>query len=171
VEKREIRMKKRIKRIRGTRTCGGGSHKKRRGKGSKGGSGNAGAYEHHFVRSLKMGIRKGKHKSQLPLQNRAAKRFDQTFLKSLTDKAVNVGELEAMLEELIEIGKAEEKADGSGIYLDATQLGIEKILGKGKVTRKLTLRANKISRAAKEKIERAGGEVKEEVEVEVASGV
>jgi len=171
VEKREIRMKKRIKRIRGTRTCGGGSHKKRRGKGSKGGSGNAGAYEHHFVRSLKMGIRKGKHKSQLPLHNRTAKRFDQTFLKSLTDKAVNVGELEAMLEELIEKGKAEEKADGSGIYLDATQLGIEKILGKGKVTRKLTLRANKISRAAKEKIERAGGEVKEEVEVEVASGV
>jgi large subunit ribosomal protein L15 len=157
VEKREIRMKKRIKRIRGTRTCGGGSHKKRRGKGSKGGSGNAGAYEHHFVRSLKMGIRKGKHKSQLPRKNRSA------------EKTVNVGELEAMLEELIEEGKAEEKADGSGIYLDATQLGIEKILGKGKVTRKLTLRANKISRAAKEKIERAGGEVK--VEVEVASGV
>lgn len=172
-----IAMKKRVKRIRGTRTCGGGSHKKRRGKGSKGGSGNAGAYEHHFVRSLKTGLRKGKRKSQLPLQNRSAKRFDQPFLKSLNDKAVNVGELEEILEELIEEGKtkrfdqpflkfeAEEKADDAGIYLDACQLGIQKILGKGEVTRKLTLRANKISKVAKEKIERAGGEV------EVASGV
>ncbi|MGB2842673.1 MAG: uL15 family ribosomal protein [Halobacteriota archaeon] len=144
-------MKKRVKRIRGTRTCGGGSAKKRRGKGNKGGSGNAGAYEHHFVRSLKKGIRKGKNKSQLPLQNRSA------------DTAVNVGELEEMLEELIEEGKAEEKS--GGIYLDAPRLGIQKILGKGKVTRKLTVRATKISKVAREKIERAGGEV------EVASGV
>ncbi len=159
-------MKKRIKRIRGTRTCGGGSHKKRRGKGSKGGSGNAGAYGHHFVQSLKKGIRKGKNKSQLPLRNRTAKRFDQTFLKSLNDKAVNVGELEEMVEELIEKGKAEE---GTGIYLDASQLGIQKILGKGKVTMKLTLKANEISRVAREKIESAGGEVK--VGVEAASGV
>ena len=163
------RMKKRIKKIRGTRTCGGGSHKKRRGKGSKGGSGNAGAYGHHFVRSLKKGIRKGKNKSQLPLRNRSV------------EKTVNVGELEEMLEELIEKGKAKrfdqtflkveakEKADGSGIYLDTTQLGIQKILGKGEVTRKLTLKANKISRTAKEKIESAGGEVK--IEVEAASGV
>jgi len=151
------RMKKRIKKIRGTRTCGGGSHKKRRGKGSKGGSGNAGAYGHHFVRSLKKGIRKGKNKSQLPLRNRSV------------EKTVNVGELEEMLEGLIEEGKAEEKADGSGIYLDTTQLGIQKILGKGEVTRKLTLKANKISRTAKEKIESAGGEVK--IEVEAASGV
>lgn len=146
-------MKKRVKRIRGTRTCGGGSAKKRRGKGSKGGSGNAGVHEHHFVRSLKKGIRKGKNKSQLPLQNRSA------------DTAVNVGELEEMLEELVEEGKAEEKADGTGIYLDAPRLGIQKILGKGKVTRKLTVRATKISKVAREKIERAGGEV------EVASGV
>lgn len=138
-------MKKRIKRIRGTRTCGGGSSKKRRGKGSRGGVGNAGAYTHHVVRSLKKGMMKGKNKSQLPLKNRSA------------DTAVNVGELEAMLEELIEEGKAEEKADG--IYLDATELGIQKILGKGKVTKTLMLKANKVSKTAREKIESAGGVV------------
>lgn len=136
-------MKKRIKRIRGTRTCGGGSHKKRRGKGNKGGSGNAGAYGHHFVWSLKRGIRKGKNKSQLPLCS--------------AERTLNVGELEEMLEELIVKGTAEEKADG--FYLDASQLGIGKILGKGKVTRKLTLKATKVSRVAREKIEGAGGEV------------
>ncbi len=146
-------MKKRIKRIRGTRTCGGGSAKKRRGKGSKGGSGNAGAYAHHVVRSLKRGIRKGKNKSQLPTYNRS------------DDTAVNVGDLEEILGELIERGKAEEKGDG--IYLDVNELGIQKILGKGEVTKKLMLKANKISKTAQEKIERVGGSV----EIEVESGV
>jgi len=146
-------MKKRIKRIRGTRTCGGGSAKKRRGKGSKGGSGHAGAYAHHVVWSLKRGIRKGKNKSQLPTYNRS------------DDTAVNVGDLEEILEELIERGKAEEKGDG--IYLDANELGIQKILGKGEVTKKLMLKANKISKTAQEKIERVGGSV----EIEVESGV
>ncbi|MEA2074590.1 MAG: uL15 family ribosomal protein [Euryarchaeota archaeon] len=148
-------MKKRIKRIRGTRTCGGGSAKKRRGKGSRGGVGHAGAYGHHFVWSLERGIRKGNNKSQLPSYNRS------------DDTTVNVGDLEEMLEELIGEGKAEEKGDG--IYLDANELGIQKILGKGKVTKKLMLKANKISKTAREKIERVGGSVKLEVEVE--SGV
>ena len=102
-------MKKRVKRIRGTRTCGGGSHKKRRGSGSRGGVGNAGAYSHHVVRSLKMGIIKGMHISH------QHHRHDEGTL--------NIGNLEEMLEELIREGKAEEKADG--IYLDVTELGIE----------------------------------------------
>ena len=91
-------MKKRIKRIRGTRTCGGGSHKKRRGKGNKGGSGHAGAYSHHVVWSLKRGITKG-HNASRPYQ------YD-----SSDDTTMNVGELEEMLEELLKAGKAEEKS-------------------------------------------------------------
>ncbi len=136
-------MKKRLKRIRGTRTCGGGSHKKRRGKGSRGGVGNAGAHSHHVVRSLKRGIVKGMHISNQHI------RHDEGTL--------NIGILEEMLEELIREGKAEEKADG--IYLDVTELGIEKILGKGKVTKKLMLTANAVTETAKGKIESAGGTV------------
>ncbi|NAS88351.1 50S ribosomal protein L15 [ANME-1 cluster archaeon AG-394-G21] len=136
-------MKKRVKRIRGTRTCGGGSHKKRRGSGSRGGVGNAGAHSHHVVRSLKMGIVKGMHISN------QHNRHDEGTL--------NIGILEEMLEELIREGKAEEKADG--IYLDVTELGIEKILGKGKVTKKLMLTANAVTETAKGKIESAGGTV------------
>jgi len=136
-------MKKRLKRIRGTRTCGGGSAKKRRGKGSRGGVGNAGAHSHHVVRSLKRGIVKGMHISHRHI------RHDEGTL--------NIGILEEMLEELIREGKAEEKADG--IYLDVTELGIEKILGKGKVTKKLMLTANAVTETAKGKIESAGGTV------------
>ena len=144
-------MKKRIKRIRGTRTCGGGSHKKRRGSGSKGGVGNAGAYDVHVVRSLKMGIVKGKRGTGKHQRARSE------------DKAMNIGELEELLGELLKQGKAEAKGDS--IYLDAQQLGVEKLLGKGSITKKLILKANKISKTAKEKIEQVGGVV------EVASGV
>ena len=144
-------MKKRIKRIRGTRTCGGGSHKKRRGSGSKGGVGNAGAYDVHVVRSLKMGIVKGKRGTGKHQRARSG------------DKVMNIGELEELLGELLKQGKAEAKGDS--IYLDAQQLGVEKLLGKGSITKKLILKANKISKTAKEKIEQVGGVV------EVASGV
>ncbi len=137
-------MKRRIKKIRGTRTCGGGSHKKRRGKGSKGGSGNAGAYEHHFVRSLKQGIRKGKR--------------GRPYIAIRRDELVlNVGELEERLEELLKTGKAEARDDA--FILDTTQLGISKILGKGEVTKKLIVKAKAISSIAKGKIEQAGGSV------------
>lgn len=146
-------MKKRIKRIRGTRTCGGGSAKKRRGKGSRGGVGHAGAHSHHVVWSLKRGIVKGVHPT-----------FTHHYGCS-DEKAVNIGDLKEMLEALLEEGKAEEKGDG--IYIDVDGLGIQKILGKGKVTKKLMLKANKISKTAQEKIERVGGSI----EVAVESGV
>jgi len=147
-------MKKRVKKIRGTRTCGGGSHKKRRGKGSKGGSGNAGAYAHHFVRSLKLGMKKGKQGF-----GSGSARHSKTY-----DAIMNVGELDEKLPELIKAGKAEERGDA--VFLDATQLGIRKILGRGELRRKskLIVRVNEISGIAKEKIEEAGGRIEMAIE-------
>ena len=149
-----VEMKKRVKKIRGTRTCGGGSHKKRRGKGSKGGSGNAGAYAHHFVRSLKQGMKKGKQGS-----GSARHSNSKTY-----DAIMNVGELAEKLEELIKTGKAEERGDA--VFLDATQLGIRKILGRGELRGKpkLIVRVNEISGIAKEKIEEAGGRIEMPIE-------
>lgn len=150
-------MKKRIKRIRGTRTCGGGSAKKRRGKGSRGGVGHAGAHSHHVVWSLKRGIVKGKHAS-----------FTHHYGCS-EDNAMNVGDLEEMLDGLLAEGKAKKKRNG--IHLDMDALGIQKVLGKGNVTKKLVLKADKISKTAQEKIERVGGKVEVGAEVAVESGV
>jgi len=143
-------MKKRIKRIRGTRTCGGGSHKKRRGSGSKGGVGNAGAYDVHIVRSLKQGLRKGHNASP-------------TFVYRRTEEAsLNLGELDELLGDLVCAGKAEQRAEG--VYLDAEALGIQKVLGKGAIRQKVLLKVAKISKIAQEKIERAGGRVELESE-------
>lgn len=144
-------MKKRIKRIRGTRTCGGGSHKKRRGKGSKGGVGNAGAYDVHIVRSLKQGLRKGHNASP-------------TYVYRRTEEAaLNLGELDELLSDLVRAGKAEQRDEG--VYLDAEAFGIQKVLGKGAIRQKVLLKVAKISKIAQQKIEQAGGRVEHESEV------
>ncbi|MCW3136548.1 MAG: 50S ribosomal protein L15 [Canidatus Methanoxibalbensis ujae] len=138
-------MKKRVKKIRGTRTCGGGSHKKRRGKGSRGGRGNAGTFSRHFIRSLKAGIRKGKH---------GFVRHHPLATGEL--RTLNVGEIEEMLDDLIAAGVAEMRDDGS-VFVDADALGVDKILGSGRVSTKIVVKAAKISKTAQEKIESAGG--------------
>ena len=48
-----IRKKKKVKKIRGSRTCGEGSHKKRRGAGNKGGRGMAGGHKHKWTWIIK----------------------------------------------------------------------------------------------------------------------
>jgi ribosomal protein L15 len=73
---------------------------------------------------------------------------------------MNIGELEERLQKLLEQGKAEAKGDS--IYLDAHALGVEKLLGKGTITKKLVLKANKVSKTAREKIEQVGGVVEVE---------
>ncbi|MGZ4936126.1 MAG: 50S ribosomal protein L15, partial [Halobacteriota archaeon] len=47
--------KDKTKKFRGSRTCGGGTHKNRRGAGNRGGRGHAGGCKHHFVKELKLG--------------------------------------------------------------------------------------------------------------------
>jgi len=74
--------KSKLKKFRGSRTCGGGTHKNRRGGGSRGGRGNAGGCKHHFVRDMMRGRTMGKH----------------GFFKHNTIDLdiVNVGELDSM---------------------------------------------------------------------------
>ncbi|MHC1566536.1 MAG: uL15m family ribosomal protein [Candidatus Syntropharchaeia archaeon] len=137
--------KKRVKKIRGTRTCGGGTHKNRRGGGSRGGRGNAGVYKHHIVRSLKRGIVQGKHGFKRPSEVIEEK------------KVINVGEIDEKAENLLSSGLAKMMDDG--IYIDAFDLGFDKVLGRGAVTKKLIIRAPEFSENAKMKIEEKGGMV------------
>jgi len=77
---------------------------------------------------------------------------------------MNVGELAEKLDELIKAGKAEERGDA--VFLDATQLGIRKILGRGELRGKpkLIVRVNAISAIARDKIEEAGGRIEMAIE-------
>lgn len=131
------------KKFRGSRTCGGGTHKNRRGAGNRGGRGKAGGCKHHFVRAMMRGYSYGKHGFKRP----ASVSRDATI--------VNVGELDELALYLVEEGLAEIK-DGA-YHINLENLGIEKVLGSGRVTKNLVVTSDEFSVSAREKIESAGG--------------
>lgn len=134
-----------IKKFRGSRTCGGGTHKNRRGAGNRGGRGKCGACKHHAVRALLRGYTYGKH---------GFKRPQKVIFGTET---INIGELDAMVPELLRTGIAEEKDDV--VHIDADRLGVGKVLGAGRVNRVLNVSAPAFSATAISKIENAGGTV------------
>ncbi|ACV24493.1 uL15 family ribosomal protein [Methanocaldococcus fervens] len=141
-----IRKKKKVKKIRGSRTCGGGSHKKRRGAGNRGGRGLAGGHKHKWTWIIKyMPDHFGKY---------GFKRHP-SLIKQL--ETINVGELEELV--LKNPDKFEKENDK--FVVDVIELGYEKVLGKGKVTIPMIVKAIEVSEKAKEKIEAVGGEVVE----------
>ena len=97
------------------------------------------------------GVRVGFEGGQMPLARRIPKRgFNNIFAKPL--EAINVSALNKFedgavvsVSELLETG-----------ILSKCEYGV-KILGKGEISRKLTVRANAFSASAREKIEAAGG--------------
>jgi len=67
-----------------------------------------------------------------------------------------VGRLSEMVEELIAAGMA--SREGDAVVISADQIGIDKILGNGKVTQKMHVSARAFSGQAKQKIEAMGGQ-------------
>ena len=127
---------------RGSRTCGGGTHKNRRGGGSRGGRGFAGGCKHHFVRYYLQGRTFGK---------------DGFFHDQRDDpETIDVGFLEIMADSLLSRGLA--KIEGDTLTVDASAMGVGKILGSGRVTRRMKVSAEAFSEAAKKKLEAAGGQ-------------
>ena len=140
-----IRKIRKIRKMRGSRTVGGGCSKKRRGAGHRGGRGKAGGHKHMWTWVVKYDPnRYGKY---------GFKRPPITIAKINT---VNLNFLDDKAEELVNNGLAQKK--GKKITIDVTQLGYNKVLGKGKVTQALLIKAPFFSRRATEKIEKAGGE-------------
>jgi large subunit ribosomal protein L15 len=127
---------------RGSRTCGGGTHKNRRGAGNRGGRGRAGHRDHRFSHFLLYGqIHNGKDGF-----------FNQT---SREDRTISIGQLDQLATDLIASGKA--SREGDVIIIDANQIGIDKILGSGKTSLKMNITARSFSSQAKSKIEAMGG--------------
>ncbi|KZX11218.1 uL15 family ribosomal protein [Methanobrevibacter curvatus] len=140
-----IRTKRKITKLRGSRSNGGGCTKKRRGAGHKGGKGRAGGKKHHWTWVVKFDPdRFGKHG------------FKRN--KSIVTKInpVNLEYLDTNYEKFINKGKATK--EGNSIVIDVTELGYNKVLGKGKLLNPLTIKSPSFSNSAEEKIEEAGGE-------------
>lgn len=127
--------------FRGTRTCGGGTHKNRRGAGNRGGRGAAGWRDHNFTRWYLMGKTEGKH--------------GFVCKTSYSWEVLDIGDIDQMIDDLVARGIA--TANGDVITLDAAEIGVEKVLGGGKVTHKLDITAECFSASAVAKIEEKGG--------------
>lgn len=125
---------------------------KRKGRGIGTGNGKTAGRGHkgQWARSGG-GVRPGFEGGQMPLMRRLPKRgFHNVFAKNYAElnvSALNVFEdgAEVSFETLLAKGLVAKKMDGV------------RILGKGELTRKLTVKAAGITATAKEKIEAAGG--------------
>jgi len=138
------RKKRKTKKMRGSRTHGRGCAKRGRGSGERGGRGMAGGHKHKWSYIIHyMPDYFGKHGFVPPTR--------------VEIEAVNVGELDEAVEELVEKGLATKEGD---VYrIDVRKLGFSKVLGRGKVTHRLELVADEVSEEAKRKVEEAGGRV------------
>ena len=126
------------------------AYRKGRGHGSGNGKTAGRGHKGQWARSGG-GVRVGFEGGQMPLARRLPKRgFHNIFVKPL--EAVNVAALEKFEDGAVVNAQALLE---KGI-LSKCQYGV-KILGKGEITKKLTVQATAFSASAKEKIEAAGG--------------
>ena len=104
------------------------------------------------------GVRPGFEGGQMPLTRRLPKRGFKNGLFKKVYTVINIG----MIDELYNDGDVVTVEDlkAKGIISKIEEYGL-KVLGDGEVTKKLTVKADKFTAAAKEKIEKAGGKAVE----------
>lgn len=105
-----------------------GKHKNARGGGSRGGRGDSGKCKHHFMRSMLLGTQMGKH----------------GFVRQPLCEEV----------EVVNVDVLDQMAGPDG----KVEISEMKVLGRGKVTRKLEVNAAAFTALARNKIEAAGGQ-------------
>lgn len=135
---------------------GATKNRKRRGRGTATGQGKTSGRGMNGQKSRSGGgVRLGFEGGQMPLYRRIPKRGFTNIFGTVYSE-VNVGSLERFEEGqvidstlLIQSGIIKKELDGV------------KILGNGEITKAFTVKAAKFSKAAKEKIEKAGGKIEE----------
>lgn len=138
-------MVSRTEKFRGSRTHGRGK-KAGRGAGLRGGKGNAGLHKHRTQYMLKyMPDHFGRHGFKRPQKMVSAK------------ITINVGDLEQVLDVMKVQGVAVEK-DGQ-MTVDLTALGVDKLLGSGRVGIPIVVSVAETTALAKAKVEEAGGHI------------
>ncbi len=136
--------RKKSRKMRGSNTYGHG-RKGRRGKGRKGGKGYAGLGKHHWSFALK---------NPEFLWGRYG--FTSHHPKEEIN-TINVGTLNEIIDDMVEQKLA--LYDGDKYEVDLSIIGVNKLLGKGKATKKMIVKVKYASEMAVEKIQEAGGEV------------
>ncbi len=143
-----VNRRKKVVKQRGSHTHGWGSKKKHRGAGNRGGRGMAGS-----------GKRADQRKPSI------LKEYGNTYFgkkgfykhnKSVV-KAVNVSYLEEHLPELL--AKKLIKEENNSFIVNLKDLGYDKLLGSGRITKKFMIIAESASKKVVERVKKLGGEV------------
>lgn len=141
-----VRRKKKSRSLRGWRTHSWGRVGQHRRSGSRGGRGHAGYHKHYWTWVVKYAPDWfGKH---------GFTRHPNIVPKP---RCINIKDIDDNIDIWIREGKADLKGD---IYeIDLTKLGFTKLLGSGRITKKVLIRVIEATRKAVEKVRQAGGEV------------
>ena len=131
------------------------TNRKRIGRGPGSGSGKTAGKGHKGQNPRSGGgVRPGFEGGQLPLYRRLSKRGFNNYNFQTVYATINVSDLNIFeegtvvtVEELKKVGLVNKELDGV------------KVLGNGELSKKLTVKANKFSESAKEKIENVGGTI------------
>jgi large subunit ribosomal protein L15 len=139
------RTPKKINKLRGQRSAGYGFTKGHRAAGQRGGKGHAGSSKHHYQKVMQENPHYfGKWGFKRP----------QKLLQNIN--AVNIGEIDEAADRLVAKGLA--TMTGKRYNIDVSKLEIDRILGSGRVSRKLNLTGVKsITSRAREKVTGVGG--------------
>jgi large subunit ribosomal protein L15 len=137
---------RKVRKQRGSRYMGWGQVGQHRKSGGRGGKGRAGGRKHFWIRTVKYEPERFIKKGFLPP---SAKKPDPV--------TINVGELEDLARKVLT-----EYGVKGGNELNLTELGIDKVLGRGSISTSLTVTVAEWSNSAKEKIEEAGGSILEQ---------
>ena len=134
------------RKLRGSRTHGYGNAQKHRGAGSRGGRGMAGSKKQNWMWVSK----------NMPGKfGRSGFKRHASIIKN--SSTLNVGDLDDRAEKWLSAEKAKKTKDV--ITVDLGKIGIDKLLGSGKVTNKYALTVDSCSQKALAKIEACGGKL------------
>ena len=143
-----VRKQKKSRKQRGSARHGWGARKKHRGAGNRGGRGKAGTGKRGAQRKtywLAKGINPLGKKGMI-------KKRSRKFAKT-----INISDINKKLNTWIVNGKVGK--DAGVIVIDLAMLGYNKLLGTGVPIGKFKINVKSFSKKAKEKIEKAGGEI------------
>ncbi|QUC64103.1 uL15 family ribosomal protein [Nitrosopumilus sp. K4] len=131
---------RKTRKLRGGRNMGWGQVAQHRASGHKGGLGVAGMMKHHYSTLLKDEPNHFGHESTHPPHPNITKKW--ASVRDLDDLFSKFG-----------------KEDGGKKVIDLEAAGIEKLLGGGKASTAYTVKVNRFTASAEEKIKAVGGEV------------
>ena len=145
-----IRRTKKTRRQRGGRSMGWGIVRDHKGAGMRGGVGNAGVTQHHWIRT----VIEEKTTGKKIIGKYGFKRPQQFMQKYST---INVSHISESIDSLVTDGKA--NLEGDVYHLNLKDLGVTKLLAQGNVHKKINVTVERATQRAISKIEAAGGTV------------